>query len=113
MAPSAPAPVAAAVERKRLRENPGATLREILIVMQASSDRPAGCPAALTDLGRFCDGRITGGAAYKVPAARNCAPALCRFCGMLFDNVLRSATALWNCSSTMLKAVSGPSSMAP
>jgi hypothetical protein len=36
MALSAPAPVAAAVERKRRRENPRATLREILIVMQAS-----------------------------------------------------------------------------
>src|SRR6266478_4063405 len=50
---------------------------------------------------------------YNVPAARNCAPALCRFCGMLISNALRSATAWWNCSSAILKAVNAPSSIAP
>ena len=32
---------------------------------------------------------------------------------MLISSALRSATALWNCSSAILKAVSAPSSMAP
>jgi hypothetical protein len=50
MAPNAPAPVAAAVERKRRRESRKPVVREILVVMRASligrqdeltaSDRP-------------------------------------------------------------------------
>jgi hypothetical protein len=50
---------------------------------------------------------------YIVPPARSATLALCRFCGMLISNALRSATALWNCSSAILKAVNAPSSMAP
>src|ERR1700682_3476126 len=76
-------------------------------------DRPIGYAVALTALGRLCDGSITAMPVYNVPVARNCAPALCRFCGMLISNALRSATALWNCSSAILKAVNAPSSIAP
>src|SRR6202011_1713287 len=104
-------PVTAAVERKRRRESPRALLRGILIVMQASLIGRQDVLKALTDLGRLCDGSITAAAVYKVPVARNWAPARCRFCGMLIMNALRSATALWNCSSAILKAVSAPSSM--
>jgi hypothetical protein len=50
---------------------------------------------------------------YSVALARSARLALCRFCGMLISNALRSATALWNCSSAILKAVNAPSSMAP
>src|SRR5882757_9790182 len=70
MAPSAPAPVAAAVERKRRRESPGENrwviLRGILIVMQASMIGRQNALRALTDLGRYCDGAITGRVFYKV-----------------------------------------------
>src|SRR5882762_3315596 len=76
-------------------------------------DRPTGCAEALTDLGRLCDGSITPMPVYNVPVARNWAPARCRFCGMLISNALRSATALWNCSSAILKAVNAASSIAP
>ena len=55
--------------------------------------RPAG---AIAHPRHRRDGRMTAIAAYKVPVARNCAPARCRFCGMLASTALRSATALWN-----------------
>ena len=41
-----------------------------------------------------------------MPVARSWTPARCRCCGMLIRSDLRSTTALWNCSSAMLKAVS-------
>ena len=68
-------------------------------------------------LGSKCDGSIAerpaAMTAYKVPVARNCALARCRFCGMFASNALRSATAWWNCWSAILNAVNAPSSMAP
>ena len=65
------------------------------------------------ELERIDDGSITGFADQALPAARNCALARCRFCGMLINSALRSATALWNCSIAMLNAVNVPSSIAP
>src|SRR6202022_106349 len=62
-------------------------------------------PKALTDLERFDDGSITEVIAQAEPAARNCAPTRCRLCGGLINSALRSATALWNCSIAILKAV--------
>src|SRR6266481_8909732 len=59
MAPSAPAPVTAALERKRRRESPLETLRGILIVMHASLIGLQDALKALTDLGSLYDGRIT------------------------------------------------------
>src|SRR6202022_3432231 len=70
--------------------------------------RPTGGAIALTDLGGLCADSITPMPVYDVPVARNWAPALCRFCGMLISNALRSATALWNCTSAILKAVNAP-----
>src|SRR3984893_13105186 len=112
MVPNAPAPVTAAVDRKRRRESLRENLRGISIVMHASLIGQQDALKALTDVGRLYDGRITARPVHNVPVARNCAPARCRFCGMLISNALRSATALWNCSSAILKAVRAPSSMA-
>src|ERR1700693_3606062 len=70
--------------------------------------RPTGCAIALIWVGSGCDGPITAEIAYRVPVARNTVPALCRLCGMFISSALRSATALWNCSSAMLKAVKDP-----
>src|SRR5438477_11027190 len=94
----APAP---AVERKRRRESPRRPLREILNVMRASSGSGAGATIAPTDLDRIHDGSITGFADHALPAARNCALARCRFCGMLIKRALRSATALSHCAIAM------------
>src|SRR5882724_2609429 len=55
MTPNAPAPVAAAVERKRRRE----IARAFLVVMQVSLIGQQTALKALTDLGGLCDGSIT------------------------------------------------------
>ena len=58
-------------------------------------------------LGRLCDGCDYSRADSPSTACRwrgTGAPARCRFCGMFGSSALRSATALWNCSSAMLKA---------
>src|SRR6266436_1898718 len=59
MTPNAPAPVAAAVERKRRRESPREIARVFLVVMQVSWIGQQNALKALTDLGRLCDGSIT------------------------------------------------------
>src|SRR6266567_7299066 len=59
MTPNAPAPVAAAVERKRRRDSAREIARVSLVVMQLSSVGRQNAQNASTDLGRLCDGSIT------------------------------------------------------